>query len=122
MARYKRLETLQTMKEVGVIPVFYNGDFEVAKSVVCACADGGAKVVEERAGVAGLENYYHLTAGGGVRGLQAVKHGIERVRPKDALVLRDARAVGQLDGVLAAVVDQVNYQRHVGTNALIHGP
>ncbi len=46
MARYKRLETLQTMKEVGVIPVFYNGDFETAKNVVCACADGGARVVE----------------------------------------------------------------------------
>ena len=29
-----------------MIPVFYNGDFEVAKNVVCACADGGAKVVE----------------------------------------------------------------------------
>jgi 2-dehydro-3-deoxyphosphogluconate aldolase/(4S)-4-hydroxy-2-oxoglutarate aldolase len=46
MARYKRQETLQAMKDVGVIPVFYNGDLEVARNVVCACADGGAKVVE----------------------------------------------------------------------------
>jgi len=46
MARYKRLETLVMMKEIGVIPVFYNADFEVARSVVCACADGGARVVE----------------------------------------------------------------------------
>ena len=46
MARYKRLETLTIMKEVGVIPVFYNPDFEVAKNVVSACADGGARVVE----------------------------------------------------------------------------
>ncbi|RPJ57374.1 MAG: bifunctional 4-hydroxy-2-oxoglutarate aldolase/2-dehydro-3-deoxy-phosphogluconate aldolase [Acidobacteria bacterium] len=46
MARYKRLETLVMMKEIGVIPVFYNADFEVARSVVSACADGGARVVE----------------------------------------------------------------------------
>jgi len=46
MARYKRLETLVMMKEIGVIPVFYNADFEVARNVVCACADGGARVVE----------------------------------------------------------------------------
>ena len=46
MARYKRLETLVMMKEIGVIPVFYNADFEVARNVVCACADGGARLVE----------------------------------------------------------------------------
>ncbi|RPJ86220.1 MAG: bifunctional 4-hydroxy-2-oxoglutarate aldolase/2-dehydro-3-deoxy-phosphogluconate aldolase [Acidobacteria bacterium] len=46
MARYKRLETLVMMKEIGVIPVFYNADFEVARNVACACADGGARVVE----------------------------------------------------------------------------
>jgi 2-dehydro-3-deoxyphosphogluconate aldolase/(4S)-4-hydroxy-2-oxoglutarate aldolase len=46
MARYKRLDTLVLMKEIGIVPVFYNPDFEVSKSVVCACADGGARVVE----------------------------------------------------------------------------
>ncbi len=46
MARYKRQDTLAAMKAIGVIPVFYNADAEVAKSIVCACADGGAKVVE----------------------------------------------------------------------------
>jgi len=34
------------MKEIGVIPVFYHADVEVAKNVVCACADGGARLVE----------------------------------------------------------------------------
>ena len=34
------------MKQVGLILVFYNSDFEVAKNVVTACADGGAKVIE----------------------------------------------------------------------------
>lgn len=46
MARYKRIETLTLMREVGIIPVFYNADFEVAKNVVAACADGGARLVE----------------------------------------------------------------------------
>jgi 2-dehydro-3-deoxyphosphogluconate aldolase/(4S)-4-hydroxy-2-oxoglutarate aldolase len=46
MARYRRLETLSLMKDIGVIPVFYNSDFEVAKEVTCACAEGGARVVE----------------------------------------------------------------------------
>jgi 2-dehydro-3-deoxyphosphogluconate aldolase / (4S)-4-hydroxy-2-oxoglutarate aldolase len=46
MARYRRLETLQMMKTIGVIPVFYNADVDVAKNVACACADGGARVVE----------------------------------------------------------------------------
>ena len=42
MARHSRSEVLSTMKQVGVIPVFYNADFEIAKNVVTACADGGA--------------------------------------------------------------------------------
>ena len=46
MAKHSRLKVLATMKEVGLIPVFYNGDFEVAKNVATACADGGAKCVE----------------------------------------------------------------------------
>ena len=46
MARYKRLETLLLMKQTGLIPVFYHQDAEVAKNIVCACADGGARLVE----------------------------------------------------------------------------
>ncbi len=46
MAKHTRLEVLTAMKTIGLIPVFYNGDFEIAKNVVTACADGGAKCVE----------------------------------------------------------------------------
>ena len=46
MARYKRLDTLTTMKQIGLIPVFYNPDAETAKQIACACADGGARVIE----------------------------------------------------------------------------
>jgi 2-dehydro-3-deoxyphosphogluconate aldolase/(4S)-4-hydroxy-2-oxoglutarate aldolase len=46
MARYRRLETLTLMKEIGMVPVFYDPDFEVARGVVAACAEGGARLVE----------------------------------------------------------------------------
>ena len=46
MARFSRLEVLNTMIEIGLIPVFYNKDVEVAKKIVEACSAGGAKVVE----------------------------------------------------------------------------
>ncbi len=46
MAKYSRLEVLTAMKQIGMIPVFYNGDFEVAKNVITACADGGARAIE----------------------------------------------------------------------------
>jgi 2-dehydro-3-deoxyphosphogluconate aldolase/(4S)-4-hydroxy-2-oxoglutarate aldolase len=46
MARFSRLEVVSTMLELGLVPVFYNKDAEVAKHVVGACAAGGARVVE----------------------------------------------------------------------------
>ncbi len=46
MARHTRLETLSAMKTIGLVLVFYNPDFEVAKNIASACVDGGANVVE----------------------------------------------------------------------------
>jgi 2-dehydro-3-deoxyphosphogluconate aldolase/(4S)-4-hydroxy-2-oxoglutarate aldolase len=46
MARFDRLTVLNSILEVGLVPVFYNGDIEVAKQIVAACAKGGARVVE----------------------------------------------------------------------------
>ena len=46
MARFLRLDVLSKMVELGLVPVFYNGDVEVATQIVAACAKGGAKVVE----------------------------------------------------------------------------
>ena len=46
MARFLRLDVLNKMVELGLVPVFYNGDVEVAKQIVAACSKGGAKVVE----------------------------------------------------------------------------
>jgi 2-dehydro-3-deoxyphosphogluconate aldolase / (4S)-4-hydroxy-2-oxoglutarate aldolase len=46
MARYSRMQTLGEMERIGLVPVFYHDDPEVAKNVVRACAEGGARVVE----------------------------------------------------------------------------
>jgi 2-dehydro-3-deoxyphosphogluconate aldolase/(4S)-4-hydroxy-2-oxoglutarate aldolase len=46
MARYSRLDVLNTVVELGLVPVFYNPDIEVAKQIVSACQAGGARVVE----------------------------------------------------------------------------
>jgi len=46
MARFRRLQVLNTIVDVGLVPVFYHPDVEVAKNVAAACASGGARVVE----------------------------------------------------------------------------
>ncbi len=46
MARFSRIEVTLQMKETGIIPVFYNPDVEVCKSVAKACYEGGIKVFE----------------------------------------------------------------------------
>ncbi len=46
MARFDRLTVLNRMIELGLVPVFYQADVEVAKKIVVACADGGANLVE----------------------------------------------------------------------------
>jgi len=46
MARFDRLAVLNAMVDTGLVPVFYNGDVKVAKKIVTACAEGGARVVE----------------------------------------------------------------------------
>jgi 2-dehydro-3-deoxyphosphogluconate aldolase/(4S)-4-hydroxy-2-oxoglutarate aldolase len=46
MARFKRLEVLNTMIESGLVPVFYHHDLEVVMKVARAVADGGARLLE----------------------------------------------------------------------------
>jgi 2-dehydro-3-deoxyphosphogluconate aldolase/(4S)-4-hydroxy-2-oxoglutarate aldolase len=46
MTRFGRLAVLNAIIESGLVPVFYDGDLEVAKQIVAACTRGGAKVVE----------------------------------------------------------------------------
>ena len=46
MAQYSKLQVIQTMKETGIVPVFYNADIEISKNVLKACYDGGIRAFE----------------------------------------------------------------------------
>ncbi len=46
MAKYVRLEVLNEIYRIGLVPVFYHHELETAKNIVRACARGGAGVVE----------------------------------------------------------------------------
>lgn len=46
MAKYSRLKVLTSMLEVGVVPVFYHADPEVAACVIEACAEAGGGCFE----------------------------------------------------------------------------
>ena len=46
MARFTRLDVINTILDIGLVPLFYNGQVETAIEIVSACARGGARVVE----------------------------------------------------------------------------
>ena len=46
MAKYSKIQVLATMKETGMVPVFYHADVETAKNVLKACYDGGVRAFE----------------------------------------------------------------------------
>ena len=46
MPKFLKHRVIEEILSSGLVPVFYNGDIEVAKGVVKACWDGGAKAVE----------------------------------------------------------------------------
>ena len=46
MAKYSKLEVLATIKETGLVPVFYSADPELSKKVLKACYDGGVRAFE----------------------------------------------------------------------------
>lgn len=46
MKTFSRIEVALTMEKTGLVPLFYHPDAEVAKKVVKACYDGGARLLE----------------------------------------------------------------------------
>jgi len=46
MAQFTRLEVATTMKETGMIPLFFNSDIDLSKKILKACYDGGARLME----------------------------------------------------------------------------
>ncbi|MDR6968530.1 2-dehydro-3-deoxyphosphogluconate aldolase/(4S)-4-hydroxy-2-oxoglutarate aldolase [Flavobacterium arsenatis] len=46
MKTFSRIEVALTMEKTGLVPLFYHPDAEVAKKVIKACYDGGARLLE----------------------------------------------------------------------------
>ena len=46
MARHNKMKVLNTINDIGVVPVFYNGDIDVLKNVARSCAAGGILLLE----------------------------------------------------------------------------
>lgn len=46
MARHTRIEVAQAMATTGLVPLAYHADVSIAKKIVKACYDGGARVFE----------------------------------------------------------------------------
>ncbi len=46
MARFSRLQVMNAILEAGLVPLFYNPDFETACEIITALVKGGARVVE----------------------------------------------------------------------------
>lgn len=46
MSRFKRIETINAVYEVGAVPVFYHYDLATAKKLITALSSGGLKVLE----------------------------------------------------------------------------
>lgn len=46
MARFMRLEVVNALLELGLVPLFYNADVETSVELASACGRGGAKVIE----------------------------------------------------------------------------
>ena len=62
MAQFTRIEVAQTMKESGMVPLFFHSDVAVAKKVLKACYDGGARLMEfTNRGDFALEVFTELT-------------------------------------------------------------
>ena len=46
MARYMRLDVINTLLGIGIVPLFYYGDVETSIELICACTRGGARLIE----------------------------------------------------------------------------
>ncbi len=46
MAKFSRMQVLINMVEIGLIPVFYNKDIDIAEKIIKACLDGGIRCIE----------------------------------------------------------------------------
>ncbi len=46
MAQFSRIDVVNTMRDTGMVPLFYHPDIALGKKVLKACYDGGARLME----------------------------------------------------------------------------
>ena len=46
MSKFNNIDTINIIRNTGIVPVFYNKDIELSKKVVKACYDGGIRAFE----------------------------------------------------------------------------
>src|SRR5687767_1259154 len=46
MSHFMRLDVINTLLDIGLVPLFYNGDVETSVELISACSRGGARVIE----------------------------------------------------------------------------
>ena len=46
MAQFTRIEVVTTMKETGMVPLFFSNNLELSKNILKACYNGGARLME----------------------------------------------------------------------------
>ena len=46
MAQYSRIQVINKMMKLRMVPLFYHSDFQVAKNILQACYNGGARLIE----------------------------------------------------------------------------
>jgi 2-dehydro-3-deoxyphosphogluconate aldolase/(4S)-4-hydroxy-2-oxoglutarate aldolase len=46
MARFRRIDVIQSMERTGVIPIFYHKDPDICRNVLKSCFDGGLRIFE----------------------------------------------------------------------------
>lgn len=46
MAKYNKLQVLNTAHTQGMVPLFYNGDVKIGMKILKACYDGGSRIME----------------------------------------------------------------------------
>ncbi|MBR6305284.1 MAG: bifunctional 4-hydroxy-2-oxoglutarate aldolase/2-dehydro-3-deoxy-phosphogluconate aldolase [Bacteroidales bacterium] len=46
MSKFNKIDTINIIRNTGIVPVFYNKDVELTKKVVKACYDGGIRAFE----------------------------------------------------------------------------
>ena len=46
MSKYTRIQVASIIHKTGLMPLFYNSDINIAKNVLKACYDGGARILE----------------------------------------------------------------------------